>query len=513
MHEGRMDEISVENYDAEASSLAYEEFEESLVQDVIGNAVEARSDEARSNEIGSKRAGRIPPHDRISEMAVVGGILLDNESMNAALEILTPEDFYLRSHQVIFRAMIDLSERIEPIDAVTLGAELQKTKSLETAGGIEYISQILDTTPTAANVQYYGRVVRGLSLRRKVIHEVTEIAGSAYQISGEIDSFIDEVESRIFKIAESRINPAFAKMSELVKGSIKEVERLYANQGQLSGLPSGFTQLDAITSGLQPSDLIIIAGRPAMGKTSLVLSMARHIGLDSRKPVAVFSLEMSKEQIVMRMLCAEAKVSNTKVRSGRLADTDFPRLVDAASKLAQADIFVDDTPAISILEMRAKARRLHREKPLAAVIVDYLQLMRGSSRKSERREQEISEISGGLKALAKELNVPVIALSQLNRSVESRQDKRPMMADLRESGAIEQDADIIGFVYRDEVYNPDTQEKGIAELIISKHRNGAVGTVRLAFQGEFTVFENLAEGPQYDYLGQDLSLAQDEEFI
>jgi replicative DNA helicase len=477
--------------------------DDSFVEEITGSAV------AES----ARKGGRVPPHDRSSEMAVIGGILLDNESVNTALELLRPEDFYIRAHQVIFQAMMDLSERLEPIDAVTLGAELKKLKTIEAAGGLEYVSQVLDSTPTAANVAYYSRIVRALSLRRKVIHEVTEIAGSAYSVSGEIDAFIDEVESRIFKIAESRINPSFAKMSELVKGSIKEVERLYANQGQLSGVSSGFTQLDNLTSGLQPSDLIIIAGRPAMGKTSLVLSMARHIGLDSKRPVAVFSLEMSKEQIVMRMLCAEARVSNSKVRSGKLADTDFPRLVDAASKLAQADIFVDDTPAISVIEMRAKARRLHREKPLACIIVDYLQLMRGGSRKVERREQEISEISGALKALAKELSVPVIALSQLNRSVEGRQDKRPMMADLRESGAIEQDADIIGFVYRDEVYNPDTTEKGVAELIISKHRSGPVGTVRLSFQGEFTVFENLVEGPQFDYLSQDLALGQDEEFI
>lgn len=477
--------------------------EDSFVEEITG----------ATSPASTPRGGRVPPHDRTSEMAVIGGILLDNESVNAALELLRPDDFYIRAHQVIFQAMTELSERLEPIDAVTLGAELKKSKTLESAGGLEYVSQVLDTTPTAANVAYYARTVRALSLRRKVIHEVTEIAGSAYSVSGEIDSFIDEVESRIFKISESRINPSFSKMSELVKGSIKEVERLYANQGQLSGVSSGFTQLDILTSGLQPSDLIIIAGRPAMGKTSLVLSMARHIGLDSKRPVAVFSLEMSKEQIVMRMLCAESRVSNSKVRSGKLADTDFPRLVDAASKLAQADIFVDDTPAISVLEMRAKARRLHREKPLAAVIIDYLQLMRGGSRKVERREQEISEISGALKALAKELNVPVIALSQLNRSVEGRQDKRPMMADLRESGAIEQDADIIGFVYRDEVYNPESTDKGVAELIISKHRSGPVGTVRLAFQGEFTVFENLVEGPQFDYLGQDLALGQDEEFI
>lgn len=477
--------------------------EDAFVAAITGSAMEE----------SAKKGGRVPPHDRSSEMAVIGGILLDNESVNTALELLRPEDFYVRAHQLIFNAMMELSERLEPIDAVTLGAELKKSKNLDSAGGLEYISQVLDTTPTAANVAYYSRIVRALSLRRKVIHEVTEIAGKAYSVSAEIDSFIDEVESRIFKIAESRINPAFTKMSDLVKGSIKEVERLYANQGQLSGISSGFTQLDSLTSGLQPSDLIIIAGRPAMGKTSLVLSMARHIGLDSKRPVAVFSLEMSKEQIVMRMLCAESRVSNSKVRSGKLADTDFPRLVDAASKLAQADIFVDDTPAISVIEMRAKARRLHRENPLAAIIVDYLQLMRGGSRKVERREQEISEISGALKALAKELNVPVIALSQLNRSVEGRQDKRPMMADLRESGAIEQDADIIGFVYRDEVYNPETTDKGVAELIISKHRNGPIGTVRLAFQGEYTVFENLVEGPQFDYLSQEISLNQEDEFI
>jgi len=489
---------------------------DSIVRDITGQELSPPQFEERAGralEESRKKNGRLPPHDRAAEMAVIGGILLDNESVNSALELLQDTDFYVRAHQVIFKAMTELSERLEPIDAVTLGAELKKSKALEAAGGLEYISQIVDSTPTAANVGYYSRVVRGLSLRRKVIHEVTEIANAAYTPSGEIDSFIDEVESRIFKVSESRINAAFSKMSDLVKGSIKEVERLYANQGQLSGIPSGFAQLDAMTSGLQPSDLIIVAGRPAMGKTSLVLSIARHIGLDSRKPVAVFSLEMSKQQIVMRMLCAEARVSNSKVRSGKLADTDFPRLVDAASKLAQADIFVDDTPAISVLEMRAKCRRLHREKPLAAVIVDYLQLMKGSSRNAERREQEISEISGSLKALAKELHVPVIALSQLNRSVESRQDKRPMMSDLRESGAIEQDADIIGFVYRDEVYNPESPDKGVAELIIGKHRSGPVGTVRLAFQGEFTVFENLAEGPQFDYLGQELSLGQDEEFI
>ncbi len=454
--------------------------------------------------------GKLPPHDRISEMALLGAILLDNESMNLAAELLRAEDFYLRSHQLMFASMLDLSEKLEPIDVITLTAELKEKNGLEQAGGIEYISQIVDTTPTAANTAYYARVIRALSLRRKLIHELSEISASAFAVTSDIDSFIDQVEARIFKVSESRITPTFSKMSELVKGGIKEVERLYANQGQLTGLATGFKDLDELTSGLQPSDLVIIAGRPAMGKTSLVLTMARHMAVELHRPVAVFSLEMSKEQIVMRMLCGEAKVSNSRVRSGKLTENDFPRLVEAASKLAQADIFVDDTPALSVLEMRAKARRLHREKKLGAVIIDYLQLMRGSQRRAERREQEISEISGALKALAKELHVPVIALSQLNRSVETRQDKRPIMADLRESGAIEQDADIIGFVYRDEVYHPDTADKGVAELIISKHRNGPIGTVRMAFQGEFTVFENLAEGPQFDYLGQELSLGEDE---
>lgn len=473
-----------------------------IVADLTGRALEE----------SAVRRGKLPPHDRVSEMALLGGVLLDNESLNSALELIRPEDFYVRAHTIIFQAMIDLSERLEPIDIVTLTPELRKVNLLDQAGGVDYLSQLVDATPTAANITYYARVIRALSLRRKLIHEISEISASAFTVSGDIDSFIDQVEARIFKVSESRINPTFSKMSELVKDSIKEVERLYANQGQLTGVTSGFTELDNLTSGLQPSDLIIIAGRPAMGKTSLVLTMARSIAFEAHRPVAVFSLEMSKEQIVMRMLCGEAKVSMSRVRSGKLSESDFPRLVEAASKLAQADIFVDDTPALSVLEMRAKARRLHRERPLGAVIVDYLQLMRGSSRRNERREQEISEISASLKALAKELRVPVIALSQLNRSVESRQDKRPIMADLRESGAIEQDADIIGFVYRDEVYHPDTQDKGIAELIISKHRNGPIGTVRLAFQGEYTVFENLAEGPQYDYLGPEMSMA-DEEFI
>lgn len=459
----------------------------------------------------SGTTGRIPPHSIEAEQSVLGSILLDNETINIVLEILRPEDFHARAHQCIFQSMIELSEKMEPIDVMTLSGDLERQKLLESVGGLEYLSHIVDIVPTAANAQYYARLIKELSLRRRVIHVAGEIAEEALTTRGDIDLFLDRVEKKIFDVKDARLTRSYFPISEIVKTSIKEVEQRYGSKAPITGVASGFADLDKMTSGFQPSDLIIIAGRPSMGKTSLALTMARHVGLDLGKAVLVFSLEMSKEQIVTRMLCSEAKVSSSKVRSGKLSENDFPKLVDAASKLAQADVYIDDTPALSVLEMRAKARRLDREKRLSLIVIDYLQLMRASFRRAERREQEISEISASLKALAKELHVPVIALSQLNRAVEGRQDKRPMMADLRESGAIEQDADIIGFVYRDEVYNPDTtQDKGIAELIISKHRNGPIDTVRLAFQAEFTSFENLAEGVEYDYLGEDISLGEEE---
>ena len=430
-----------------------------------------------SGNRGDVSGGRVPPSSIESEQAVLGAILLDNDALNPVLEVLRVDDFYRKAHEIIFKGMLSLSERHEPIDVLTLNTELTAAHQIEGVGGVEYLSALVDSVPTSANVQYYARVIKEMSLRRKLIHEAGQIVEDALGTRGNIDGFLDSVEQRIFKVSEARINPSFVRVGDIVKDSIKRVEELYINKDQLTGLETGFTKLDEITSGLQPSDLIILAGRPAMGKTSLALSIVQHVGIALAKNVAVFSLEMSKEQIVMRLLCAEAQVSNSRVRSGKLGESDFPRLVDAASKIAQAPIFIDDTPAISVLEMRAKSRRLHRESPLSLIVVDYLQLMRGSSRNAERREQEISEISGSLKALAKELYIPVIALSQLNRGVEARQDKRPMMSDLRESGAIEQDADIISFVYRDEVYHPETQDKGVSELIIGKHRNGSVGTV------------------------------------
>ncbi|MBP9838013.1 MAG: replicative DNA helicase [Proteobacteria bacterium] len=457
--------------------------------------------------------GKVPPHSTDSEQSVLGAIMIDNEIINTVIEILRPEDFYKRNHQLIFEAMIGLYDRREPVDVVTLTEQLKTLNYLSASGGVDYLSHLLDIVPTSANTQFYAKIIKEMSIRRKLINEASSIVTEAMSSRGDIDSFIDSVEQRIFNVSDARTTQSFSHIGSIVKDSIKQIETLSFNQGAMTGVPSGFYDLDSITYGFQPGDLVIIAGRPSMGKTAFALSMAMHVGLAKQKPVAVFSLEMSKEQITMRLLCSDSKVSNSRVRSGKLAENDFPRLVDAASKLAASQIYIDDTPSISVLEMRAKARRLHRESPLSMIVVDYLQLMKGSSRKIERREQEISEISRGLKAIAKELSVPVIALSQLNRGVETRQDKRPIMADLRESGAIEQDADIIGFVYRDEVYNPDTPDKGVAEIIIAKHRNGPIGTIKLAFQAEFTLFVNLEQDSQdnYDYLGKDITIGLEEE--
>ena len=499
--------------EVQLSGAARQGADNSAVRDSAGRELIGRDvvDVDSSGAEFTRTGGRVPPHSIDAEQSVLGAILLDNETINTVLEVLQVDNFYQRSHQILFETMIDLYKRQNPVDIVTLTAALKAQGFLEAVGGVDYISHLVDVVPTSANTQYYARIIREMAVRRKMIHEASEIVERAFAAQEDVDGFIDSVEQRIFKIAEDRINQSFTRLGEIVKDSIKHIEQLYLNNEAITGCPSGFVDLDSLTAGFQPSDLVILAGRPSMGKTSLALSIARFIGVDYGKPVAVFSLEMSKEQITMRLLCSEARVGNSKVRTGKMSESDFPRLVDAAAKLAGADIYIDDTPAISVLEMRAKARRLHRDKPLAAIVVDYLQLMRGGSRKVERREQEISEISGALKALAKELKIPVLALSQLNRSVETRQDKRPIMADLRESGAIEQDADIIGFVYRDEVYNPDTQDKGVAELIIAKHRNGPIGTVRMAFHNEYTLFENLAEEQSYDYLGSELPMDGDED--
>ena len=438
---------------------------------------------------------KVPPQNLEAEASVLGGILLENDAINRVLELLRPEDFYRESHRKIFRAMIELSDRNEPADLITLSECLKGKGELEAAGGTAYLASLT----AAANIAYYARIVREKAILRHLIGAATEIASRGYEEQGNVDEYLDAAEKVIFEIAEKKIKSSFVMVGDMIRDSIKMVEKLYERKELVTGVPTGFKDFDKLTAGLQPSDLIVVAGRPSMGKTAFCLNIAAHAAF-AGIGVAVFSLEMAKEQLVLRMLCCEARIDHSRVRSGYLADREFPALVMAAGRLAETPIYIDDTAAISVLELRAKARRLvrDRERKVGLIIVDYLQLMRGMAN-APNREQEISEISRSLKALAKELSVPVIAISQLNRRVEDRGDKRPMMADLRESGAIEQDADVIAFIYRDEVYNPKSPEEGIAEVIVSKQRNGPIGTVRLAFLKEYTRFEDLSEREDFQY--------------
>ena len=430
----------------------------------------------------------------------MGSILLDNEAINVVQERLEASDFYRAAHKAIFEAMAELTDKREPIDIVTLSQALRARGTFEQCGGMENLARLAALVPSSANAGFYAKAVKEMSLRRSAIHVASEMITSAFNTESDVSDFIDEIEQKILGISDKRLHTSFYRVGEVVQESIRMVEQLYDRKQPVTGVPTGFNGLNHYTAGFQPSDLVIIAARPSMGKTALALTIAQHVGIHQAKAIAIFSLEMSKEQIVLRMLCAEAGVENTKVRTGHLGERDFPRLVDAASRIAEAPIFIDDTPALNITEMRAKARRLHRDTPLSAVIVDYLQLMR-SPMYGSNREQEISDISRSLKALAKELKIPVIALSQLNRSLESRNDKRPLMSDLRESGAIEQDADLIMFIYRDEVYNQESPDAGVAEIIISKQRSGPTGTVRLAFSPEFTRFAELEEHREPEIVG------------
>lgn len=424
-------------------------------------------------------------------MAVLGGILLDKEALPKALEILNPDDFYKESHRVIFQGLVELFDRNEPPDIVTLSHVLRTRNQLEAVGGMEYLTLVADQVPSSANIAYYARIVREKAVLRRLIRKGTEIVEECYRDQIDLEDFLDEVERGIFQIAEDRVRKSFFPMKDIVKASFETIEKLYERKALITGVPSGFVDLDTLTAGFQASDLIVVAARPSMGKTALCLDIARHAAVVADIPVALFSLEMSKEQIAIRLLCAEAKVDGSKLRRGFLKESDWPKLTTAAGVLSESPIFVDDTPDLSVLELRAKARRLKAEKNVGLVILDYLQLMRGRHG-VERREQEISEISRSLKALAKELNVPVIALSQLNRRVEERGDKMPQLSDLRESGAIEQDADVILFIYRDEVYNrnPDNPKRGTAEIIVGKQRNGPTGRVTLAFLQPFATFED-----------------------
>ncbi|HUJ19484.1 MAG TPA: replicative DNA helicase [Nitrospirota bacterium] len=445
---------------------------------------------------------KLPPQNIEAEQMVLGAIMIENDAMNKVVELLSPEDFYKDAHRRIFKVMIDMFESGEAIDLVTLPDALRGKVGLEAIGGASYLAALVSMVPTAANIKNHARIVREKSVLRRLIHSATDIVTQSYDDARtiDIDELLDRAEKSIFEIAQNKIRDSFVSMKNIVGHSFAIVERLYERKEMVTGLPTGFVDLDERTSGFQPSDLIIIAGRPSMGKTAFVLNIAAHAAIDKGKSVAIFSLEMSKEQLVLRLLGSESRVDAHRLRTGHLSERDWPALSNAAGRLAEAPIFIDDTAAISVLEMRAKARRLKADQGVDLLIVDYLQLMRGRGDEGSR-EQEISNISRSLKALAKELQIPVVALSQLNRAVETRpgREKRPMLADLRESGAIEQDADVILFIYRDEVYNkcecPHDGEclcgrRGVAEVIIGKQRNGPIGKVDLTFINRYTRFEN-----------------------
>ncbi|MSR14686.1 MAG: replicative DNA helicase [Gammaproteobacteria bacterium] len=442
---------------------------------------------------------RVPPNSIEAEQSVLGGLMLDNEAWLEVSERLRDADFYRRDHTNIFRGIEALANDGKPYDIVTLAEWLESHELLEASGGIQYLAQLADNTPTAANIAAYADIVRDRSVLRGLIRAGTDIAETGFRPEGRsTNELIDTAERTIFAIAEreSRGRRGFRPIKELLVSALDRIDQLFQRDNPITGVATGFHDLDSMTSGLQPSDLVIVAGRPSMGKTAFAINIAQHAATKEKTHVAIFSMEMPSEQIAMRMLASIGRIDQHKVRTGKLADDDWPRLTHAVGVLSEIELYIDDTPALTPGDLRARCRRLAREHGLGMVVIDYLQLMHVPGT-NENRATEISEISRSLKALAKELSVPVIALSQLNRSLESRSDKRPVMSDLRESGAIEQDADLILFIYRDEVYNEDSSDKGIAEIIIGKQRNGPIGTRKLRFFGEYTTFENLA----YDTYG------------
>lgn len=436
-------------------------------------------------------AKRLPPSNTEAEQCVLGAVLQQPGMLNKTVDTISADDFYLDTHKTIFNSMVILFEKNEPQDMITIINHLTAINKLDAAGGPAYIATLTDTVPLASNIVHYAKIVREKSILRQLIATTTSIASRCYDEQDDIDRLLDDVETTVFEISSSKGGSKFEPLSDIMKGTFDKVTALAERKELITGVPTSFDQFDQMTAGLQSSDLIIIAGRPSMGKTAIAMNMVQNAAMDHQVPVAVFSLEMSKHQLAMRLLCSVAKVDSNAIRTGHIRENDWPKLTRATGELTKAPIYIDDTAGITVLEMRAKARRLKIEHNIGMVVVDYLQLMKG---RGDSREQEISEISRSLKAMAKELDIPVVALSQLNRSLESRPNKRPILSDLRESGAIEQDADVICFIYRDEVYNKseDNILKGIAELIIGKQRNGPTGTVKLSWIGKFTTFENLA---------------------
>ena len=433
----------------------------------------------------------LPPQNVEAEQAVLGTILLQDKSLLKVIEIIGPDDFYRDAHKIIFRAMLTLFEKHEPHDLITVTGLLSDQNKLEQVGGAAYLASLTDIIPFSGTLVHHARIIRKKAILRRLIQTTSEVAARCYDAQDDIDTLVDEAEKTIFEIAQAKKGTGFEPMSAIVPRAFDRITKLFDRQEHITGVATGYEELDRMTAGLQPADLIILAGRPSMGKTALAMNMVQHAALIEKIPVAVFSLEMSMEQLALRMLCSIGRIDSQRIRTGRLHDSDWPKLTRATGMLSDAPIFIDDTAGTTVLEMRAKARRLKSEHDLGMIVVDYLQLMQGKAG-TENRAQEISDISRSLKAMAKELDVPVVALSQLNRSLESRTDKRPQLSDLRESGAIEQDADVIMFIYRDEVYNKaeDNPNRGLAEIIVGKQRNGPTGVVKLTFLAEFTTFEN-----------------------
>ncbi|MBL7151407.1 MAG: replicative DNA helicase [Candidatus Omnitrophica bacterium] len=434
---------------------------------------------------------KVPPQNLEAETAVLGSMLFDENAISVAVELLTPDSFYKDTHRKVFEAILGLYKLNRAVDLITLNAELKNSGRLEEIGGVSFLTALANSVPTAANIEHYARIVKEKSILRTLINNATRIVSLCYESDGSVDKIVDDAERFIFEVSDTKTHTSYLHLKEIVKDSIEAIDRLYQKKAHVTGIPTGYIDFDTITAGLQSSDLIVVAGRPSMGKSAFALGVAEYAGVVEKIPLAIFSLEMSKEQLVQRMLCSHAKVDAHKVRTGYLATSDWPRLTSAAGKLSEAPIFIDDSPAISVMELRAKARRLKAHHDIQLIIVDYLQLMRGSSG-IESRQQEISEISRSLKALARELHVPLIAISQLSRAVESRTDHRPQLSDLRESGAIEQDADVVALLLREEYYNPASEHQGTAEVIIAKQRNGPVGSLRLTFIKEYTRFENIS---------------------
>ena len=443
---------------------------------------------------------KVPPNSIQAEQAVLGGLMLDNEGWDKVAEHVSEEDFYRKEHRYIFRAISQLAAKMDPFDVVTVSEMLETMGEIESVGGLAYVGMLAKDTPTAANIDSYAKIVRDRSVLRQLIHVGTTISGSAFNTEGqETSQLLENAERQVFEIAEQqqRGKSGFIPVRSLLAKAVDKIESLYEQDNPITGVSTGFTDFDEMTSGLQASDLVIVAGRPSMGKTNFAMNLAENVAIKAKKPVAVFSMEMPGDQLAMRMMSSLGRIDQHKVRTGKVDDDEWPRMTSAINLLAETQLFIDDTAALTPTEVRSRSRRLMREHgQLGLIVLDYLQLMQSPS-SGENRVQQISDISRNLKALAKELNVPVVALSQLNRNLEQRPNKRPVMSDLRESGSIEQDADVIVFIYRDEVYNEDSPDKGVAEIIIGKQRNGPIGTSRLTFLGQYTRFENYT-GYQYD---------------